>query len=322
MKTNEKHEVVARIARRSLVLVGLLVAALCFAGPSGAQSSVGSAPSPAVKSADAAVSQPQAPPSGPQAPGSAATAKSAALSEKDSASQAKGQHEGITVHGHWTIEVRNPDGTVVTHREFENALQPGGYGPLAALIAGNSSSAGLFIGLDMKAAAVDKGGYGAGLVARIDDYKTAGGPCFTGNTQQGFGCLITTTVLGPVSQVTCSGGVSACSTTLSPNAPTLTAINAYNGNGIQLSGTASAGFSSTISDVETFLYTCDNTVSPQGCSTLSGYPSVPLTDVVIFTERDLDGNTAAGAAAGDPMPVPVIAGQTVSVTVVISFGSQ
>ncbi len=33
-----------------------------------------------------------------------------------------GPHEGIKVHGHWTIEVRNPDGKLVTHREFENSL--------------------------------------------------------------------------------------------------------------------------------------------------------------------------------------------------------
>lgn len=33
-----------------------------------------------------------------------------------------GPQEGIRVHGHWTIEIRNPDGTVVTRREFENAL--------------------------------------------------------------------------------------------------------------------------------------------------------------------------------------------------------
>src|SRR2546423_15522419 len=38
------------------------------------------------------------------------------------ASPGRGQQEGIKVHGHWTIEVRNPDGTLVTHREFENAL--------------------------------------------------------------------------------------------------------------------------------------------------------------------------------------------------------
>ena len=32
--------------------------------------------------------------------------------------------EGITVHGHWTIDVRNPDGTLASHHEFENALVP------------------------------------------------------------------------------------------------------------------------------------------------------------------------------------------------------
>jgi hypothetical protein len=33
-----------------------------------------------------------------------------------------GKHEDLKVHGHWSIEVRNPNGTVVTHREFENSL--------------------------------------------------------------------------------------------------------------------------------------------------------------------------------------------------------
>jgi hypothetical protein len=45
-----------------------------------------------------------------------------------------GSHEGIKVHGHWTIEVRNPDGTVATHREFENSLSPTGAAFLANLL--------------------------------------------------------------------------------------------------------------------------------------------------------------------------------------------
>src|SRR5258706_7693050 len=40
---------------------------------------------------------------------------------RESASKG-GPNEGIKVHGHWTIEVRNPDGMLVTHREFENGL--------------------------------------------------------------------------------------------------------------------------------------------------------------------------------------------------------
>src|SRR5437660_9651652 len=34
------------------------------------------------------------------------------------------QQEGIKVHGHWTIEVRGPDGRLVERRQFENALVP------------------------------------------------------------------------------------------------------------------------------------------------------------------------------------------------------
>ena len=32
--------------------------------------------------------------------------------------------DGIQVHGHWTVTVTNPDGTVDAVHEFENALSP------------------------------------------------------------------------------------------------------------------------------------------------------------------------------------------------------
>jgi len=35
--------------------------------------------------------------------------------------RAGGPHEGIKVHGCWVIDVRNPDGNLITHREFENS---------------------------------------------------------------------------------------------------------------------------------------------------------------------------------------------------------
>lgn len=41
--------------------------------------------------------------------------------------------EGIKVHGHWTIEIRNPDGALVSRDEFENALN-GGERVLAGLM--------------------------------------------------------------------------------------------------------------------------------------------------------------------------------------------
>jgi hypothetical protein len=42
--------------------------------------------------------------------------------------------EGIKVHGHWTIELRDPDGTIAGHHEFKNALVNQGAQALAALL--------------------------------------------------------------------------------------------------------------------------------------------------------------------------------------------
>ncbi len=33
-----------------------------------------------------------------------------------------GPNEGVKVHGYWTIDVTNPDGSLAEHREFENSL--------------------------------------------------------------------------------------------------------------------------------------------------------------------------------------------------------
>jgi hypothetical protein len=44
--------------------------------------------------------------------------------------------EGITVHGHWTVDVLNPDGTLAEHREFENSIAPEGQGILTSILAG------------------------------------------------------------------------------------------------------------------------------------------------------------------------------------------
>jgi hypothetical protein len=47
----------------------------------------------------------------------------------------RGPSDGIKVHGHWAIDVRNADGTAVSHTEFENALAPAGAGGAWALSA-------------------------------------------------------------------------------------------------------------------------------------------------------------------------------------------
>jgi hypothetical protein len=78
---------------------------------------------------NAAIQQTGAKPSPVTTPAKPETEESQAeTSEKSSAEEkpsGDGNHEGIKVHGHWTIEVRNPDGSFVSHREFENSLQQG-----------------------------------------------------------------------------------------------------------------------------------------------------------------------------------------------------
>jgi hypothetical protein len=63
---------------------------------------------------------------------------------------AKAGGEGIKVHGHWMIDLRNPDGKLVEHRDFYNSLVTGG-GTLsgdqilAALITGDATPGGLAV---------------------------------------------------------------------------------------------------------------------------------------------------------------------------------
>jgi hypothetical protein len=51
-------------------------------------------------------------------------------------SHAGGPQEGIKVHGHWIIDVKNPDGTLVKHNTFENSLVYDGTQYLTALLSG------------------------------------------------------------------------------------------------------------------------------------------------------------------------------------------
>jgi len=60
---------------------------------------------------------------------------------KASAPTARGASPGdaIEVHGHWIIDVRNPDGTLASHHDFQNALLASGQQLLSYLISKGSS---------------------------------------------------------------------------------------------------------------------------------------------------------------------------------------
>lgn len=111
----------------------------------------------------------------------------------------------------------------------------------------------------------------------------------------------------------CIGGVSGgpgyfCTLQVSPlgTSPNFT--------GFQLSGTVVATQQGTVASVTTMNFgVCGPTDSLPNCALASSLGWAAL------TARTLDGNTPAGAAAGDPNPVPVMPNQTISVTVAISF---
>jgi len=310
MNANGKCEVVRQFARQGLALAALLAMVLFGADVTRAQSGATTAPVSTAKPAAAAVLLPTPP-----------VAKQ----------PAKGSHEGIKVHGYWTIVVTNPDGSVATRREFENSVQPAGEAYLASLLAGSNSPGGLSILLDGAGTTFTPrttvtGVGGVPVTYPVTINFTEGGPChpfgaesveetiainFAGPST-GTTCLITAAVYAGTSTQTplafaCAGLV-VCSTNLTASGP------AYAGAGLTSSSLQAAFGGSTpvsatiagqINDVETMFIACDPTAAPNACNVANG--------AGIFTEKVLDG------VGGDPAAVPYSPGQTIGVTLTISF---
>jgi hypothetical protein len=111
MKTIGIHGVIVQIAGRRQVLAALVAMVL-------SSSSIGQAQLKSAQAGPGAASENSAPLAQP-------AAHAGQLSATNEPA-ARGKHEGIKVHGHWTIEVHNPDGKLVSHTEFENSLVTAG----------------------------------------------------------------------------------------------------------------------------------------------------------------------------------------------------
>jgi len=148
----------------------------------------------------------------------------------------KGNHEGITVHGHWTIEVRNPDGKVVSHTEFENSLQAFGATLLGYMLTGE----------------IVPGGYevllGSGALANTT------GPCQPSGANGATACVLVGSLISPTpasfsdqTGVSCPGTPGQC----------FPLTIAANSTGFTVSGTAiSYAPSGAITDVFLDPLTC------------------------------------------------------------------
>jgi hypothetical protein len=329
MNARLNTENVVRTAKRIVGLVGLASLALLCAGTTWAQSQPVQPDSAA--SRRVLVAPESASKLGPSAVTPAAEQNATqSLSGKQGVAEGsparlpvpKGQHEGITVHGHWVIDVRNSDGKFVSRTEFENALSPGFPFPFSNYALGNSVpvwGGAAFLSAVLSGQAEVTPENWAILLEGPGGLSGAGNaPCTAGAAGEGYGaCFLFPATPDAVNYdfqaPVCNGGVSGgpgyfCNLQVSPlgTSPNFT--------GFLLSGSAVATQQGTVTSVTTMNFgACGPTNSLPNCALYTSLGWAAL------TARTLDGNTPAGAAAGDPNPVAVSAGQTIQVSVAISF---
>lgn len=273
-----------------VAVIGSLVLLFADTLPSYAQQY----PIPSSQPKDKAASIPDA--SHAIAAGANATSHNTSVQKAEAApateSTGRGPHEGIKVHGHWTIEVRNPDGNLVTHREFENSLQP-----LGAQVIGQLLTRQVVVG---------------GMAIQLDAQSSSASPCLTASSTTA--CLIFDS-MHPVQACISSTGISEltpanCFGTLMPPF----SGTGSNANAIYLQGQATAAQAGTIEDVSTLISACDTKILT-GCSPIA----VGFIGDQLLTAASLGPLSNCGTASTSPCQVTVLAGQIIAVTVVISF---
>lgn len=290
MKMNGKHEMLTHIARPGLLLAALLAMVLSSPAIIRGQSTEPAAPAQSAKPVAGPAAANQAPVAA--AMPSAAPAKAAESLEEESPN--KGTQEGIKIHAHWTIEVRNPDGKVQSHTEFENSLLGNGPLMLASLLAGQASS-------------------GGGWQIALDNNNQSLAPCANASGAPAACFIVPQPGLVPG----CAGSI--CSQyfqtlTVTPNSsPTIIQGRLTGSTTVTLQGTATAGNSNgVVGSAFTFLAICASTVAPINCSSING--NIIGQSTSAFSGKALDG------IGTDPAPVPITAaGQTIAVTVQFSF---
>jgi hypothetical protein len=228
---------------------------------------------------------------------------------------AGGVHDGIVVHGLWSIDVRNPDGTVAAHRDFENSL----------FSTGGTTLEGFLIGV----------GVPGGWDLSVCDLETVNGVQVSGPC----GGLDTPGIL-----LVEPGGAQANPTTGGLNANGCTAVNGCYAvlsaptedaaGGVTLTGTVTLPQSSaayTFNQVQSALYLC-LTVIPATATTpeAAQNPNSTLTPSACFDLPPGQTTVAAGTNVAIPQVLTIAAiqpsvtvnpGQSITVTFNLSFTS-
>ncbi|HTW80438.1 MAG TPA: hypothetical protein VME23_12900 [Terracidiphilus sp.] len=313
MVTQSIRAVCAGFSSRKGILASLMMG-LMLPVLAGSLACAQGSPLPAAAGTQTAKSAtPADPAAGTAAPSAKETTPPAPRNSESEERPAKSGGDAIHVHGHWIIEVKNPDGKVTDRREFENSLQPSGAFVIAALLAGNNSAGGLAIGLNWWCAYSVSG---QNPTNPCWPWLITPPPSASGYVNAFLGC----------NRNGSWNNQAVCVENLQVTGPTL--VNEYNPSPIVampivLSGstTVCAGCSGTVQDVETLIGLCDANSTPFNCwnswdpTTGQSSPANPIVwgDYPFLTERTLDSQN------GDPPPVPYHSGQTIAVTVTLTF---
>jgi hypothetical protein len=322
MTANRNYESVPSVAR-GVFSASIIVTLLLAAGISRAQLNTSSASSTAGP-VSPRLAQTTAPVSNTTQPIQVPTKAKEPLAAMP---HAKTATEGIAVHGRWIIDVRNPDGTLVSHQDFENALDPiEGADILTGVLSGEYTPVGFFVALY----APD------GILCNGYLFGFPSGVCVLYDTRNPNLCPPT-----EVSSNACSNNL-----TYTPNSGTVN----NNAIGYTLSGSITlpnlvGGTSNpaggTITTVGHGIISCENGFEVLGVTAtipnVSGsgtQASNAAASTAFSTVPPSNASTAGqGSAVCGGSPVknlltsrtisqPVLAGQSVAITVVITFGSS
>jgi len=250
---------------------------------------------------------PNHPAANPTAPAAASAAKPVAAEEQETAVPNKAGAQGIKIHGHWVLDLKNPDGTVVEHRDFYNSL----------VTSGNQSPYGSTLLSYLLSGTGSMGGFGVALITgpglSLLDASTFCDPGSAAGTGQ----------LPPPANVSCYGMTTGSTSAVSfinsnPSQPVLTAGFPPSSAGILLTGNfvVPAGMGA-ITGVQTYMAVCPTSPSATGFNT-ANIPSNSCTASVNTTYPQ--EKIAQGAFTSTTISsMAVTTGQIVSVSVTLTF---
>jgi hypothetical protein len=312
MKTNGKNGVFSYVALGSLQLAALIV--LSVGTICSAQSSAPPAPrQDAAQAQDAkraapSVTETQVPATTvkPTVPFS----KEPARTEKKLAANAA--REGIVVHGHWTIEVKSPDGTVVKHVEFENGLTATGSIRMQWMLGRQVVFGTWGIGLSSSGTSP--------CTTRLEvaykgpdptDYEGLFNVCYIAESLANANVSLQDNDTNYYPVLTgCQVPVNCSNNMIINTGITFLAQGVFY-YGFSMSGSVVAAQSGTIDSVGTFNSFCDGNTAPSAC--LGSPGAIPA----IYTQASLPTVAVIGIPA--QQPIQVMGGQIISVTVAIYF---